>query len=42
MTTLECECGFTIDDKLDLGIIMYVEHRKECKVWKEEFRKIIT
>ena len=37
MTTLECECGFTIDDGLDLGIIMFAEHRKTCKVWAKKF-----
>jgi len=41
MTNLECECGFTIDDGLGLGIIMYAEHRKTCKVWTEKFQKFL-
>ena len=41
MTTLECKCGFTIDDGLDLGIIMFVEHRKSCKVWEDQFKKLL-
>ena len=36
METLECECGFNIADEPALGLIMYVEHRKICKVWKSK------
>lgn len=39
MEILECECGFNIADEPELGIIMFVEHRKTCKVWKEKFKE---
>lgn len=42
MGILECECGFTIDDEPDLSIIMFVEHRRVCKVWADILNKLVN
>lgn len=39
MKILECECGFNIADEPAMGIIVFVEHRKTCKVWEKAFRE---